>query len=178
MGTFVPEFVATGPRFPYKNASLILPLPQYHSNVRSSSILPRVLSRLYTHPAQLIPSSITKMKPRASFAVLVALWLFHEAQARRISKFRISYQSTEPTKKACVTRDDAEPNVEACITRSVQHETTTVSATGPGSTSPSQVEVIASDDPSVCMEAFCVLGCSTNEMCAGGRISNFKTSKT
>jgi len=90
------------------------------------------------------------MKPAASFALLIALWLFHEAQARRINKSRIRQQA-ESTDQACVAKD-AGPNAGTCANRSVEHSTMTETnlATQP------QIEVIASGDATVCAEVFLI----------------------
>jgi cytoskeletal protein RodZ len=92
-----------------------------------------------------------KMKPTASFTVLLALWLFREAQARRINKTRTS-QDAHSSDQACTTKD-AEPNLEPCITESIEHTTTADLTTDPSSVSQTQIEVTATGDIPVCMKA-------------------------
>jgi hypothetical protein len=90
------------------------------------------------------------MKPTASFTVLLALWLFREAQARRINKTRIS-QDAHSSDQTCTTKG-AEPNLEPCITESIEQTTTADLTTDPSSVSQRQIDVTATGDVSVCMK--------------------------
>lgn len=83
------------------------------------------------------------MKPRISVAILIALWLSREAEARRINKSRITHH-VEPANLPC-NPPDAESKTEACVDTIVERTTGTDTTIDIAATSQAEIDVVGSD---------------------------------